>query len=215
MRGVMAGFVAAGLVAAGFALGTGYAQDNDAPRVVRGPVSPVPGDPDASAALAQLGYTRDSVAPVNDAATVDQVHEYLRVSGEADAYRTRWIAALDKDYRTLAAPYWPESFRTAIKAEMQRTDLTPMYVVMLQHGVSKELMQDVLDTYHTVGATLFVVSPAGFRLRSAMAAVAADTDRLTLAETLGTIQKVYAGYKPQIEAARVKYLADHPGYVGR
>jgi hypothetical protein len=214
MRRMMVRVVAA-VVAVSFALGAGHAQDKGAPRVVRVPVSPVPGDANASAALAQMGYTMDSVAPVKDAATVDQIHEYLRVSGEANAYRTRWIAALDKDYRSIAAPYWPESFRAAIQAEMQQSDLTPMYIVILQHGVSKGLMQDVLDTYRRVGATLFVASPACFRLGNALAAVAADTDKLRLAETLGTITKVYAGYKPQIAAARAQYLAEHPGYAGK
>ena len=74
---------------------------------------------------------------------------------------------------------------------------------------------DVLDTYHKVGATLFLVSPAGFRLRSAEAAVEDDTQKVKLAETLEVLHRVNAAYQPEIRAARAKYLAEHPGYVGK
>ncbi|MEO6804912.1 MAG: hypothetical protein ABI286_12480 [Edaphobacter sp.] len=36
-----------------------------------------------------------------------------------------------------------------------------------------------------------------------------------LAETLGAIRKVYVGYKPQIAAARAKYLVEHPDYADK
>jgi hypothetical protein len=153
------------------------------------------------------------VVPLGDAATVDQIHEYLRLSGDMDAFRARWIAAVDKS--RAREPYWPEPVWAAVKAEMQKKDLTPMYIVMLQHGVSRGLMQDVLDTYHEVGATLFVISPAGFRLRSAEAAVASETDKVRLAETLEVLHRVAAAYSPEIKAARAKYLTEHPEYVGK
>ena len=178
------------------------------------PAAPEPSD--IPALLVPLGdpNAAATVAPLRDAATVDQIREYLRLSGEMDAYRVRWIAALDKN-RAHGAPYWPESFWSAAKAEMQKKDLTPAYIVMLQHGVSRELMQDVLGTYHRVGATLFIVSPAGVKLRSAEAAVEADTEKVRLAETLEVLHRVNAAYQPEIQAARAKYLAEHPGYVGK
>lgn len=213
MRRVAARFLAA-LVLAGLASGAGCAQ-------VKGTLGPVlvpaaPETSDVAALLAPLGdpNVAASVAPLSDPATADQVRDYLRLSGDMDAYRARWIAALDKN-RPKGSPYWPESFWTAVKAEMQKKDLTPMYIVMLQHGVSRGLMQEVLDTYHTVGATLFALSPAGFRLRSAEAAVATATDKVRLAETLEVIRRVHAAYRPEIEAARAKYLAEHPGYVDK
>jgi hypothetical protein len=188
---------------------------------VKGTLGPVlvpaaPETPNVAALLAPLGdpNVAASVAPLSDPATVDQIHEYLRLSGEMDAFRARWIAALDKN-RPKGAPYWPEVFWTAVKAEMQKKDLTPAYIVVLQHGVSRGLMQEVLDTYHMVGATLFVISPAGFRLRSAEAAVASETNKVWLAETLEVIQRVAAAYSPEIKAARAKYLAEHPGYVDK
>jgi hypothetical protein len=238
VRRVAARFLAA-LVLAGLALGAGCAQDKGAPGTVRVPASSaspdapgtvraqvkgtlgpvlVPAAPetrDVAALLAPLGdpNAAASVAPLGDAATVDQIREYLRLSGDMDAFRARWIAAVDKSQSR--EPYWPEPVWAAVKAEMQKKDLTPMYIVMLQHGVSRGLMQDVLDTYHEVGATLFVISPAGFRLRSAEAAVAAETNKVTLAETLEVIQRVAAAYGPEIKAARAKYLAEHPEYVDK
>jgi hypothetical protein len=236
---VAARFLAA-LALAGLALGAGCAQGKDAPGTARVPASSgspgapgtvrvqtkgtlgtvlVPAAPepsDAAALLAPLGdpHAAASVAPLGDPATVDQIREYLRLSGDMDAYRARWIAALEKN-QSIGKPYLPEVFWSAAKAEMQKKDLTPAYIVMLQHGVSRGLMQEVLDTYHKVGATLFVISPAGFRLRSAEAAVATETNKVWLAETLEVLHRVSAAYEPEIKAARTKYLTEHPGYVDK
>jgi len=167
-------------------------------------VSVSPTSPNASVTL----------APMKDPATVDQIREYLRLSGDLDSYRARWIAAVDKN-RSIGAPYWPESFWTDIKAEMGKTDLMPIFVTLYQHGISRDLMQEVLNTYHVVGATLFKVSPASYKLAVAQHAMKDDTDKLTLANTLNVIGRVYQIYKPQIEAARVKYMAEHPDRVNK
>jgi hypothetical protein len=235
---VAASFLAA-LVLAGLALAAGCAKGRDEPGTPRVPASPAspdapgtvraqdevtlgpvlvpaaPETPDAAALLAPLGdpHAVASVAPLGDPATVDQIHEYLRLSGDMDAFRARWIAAVDKSRSR--EPYWPEPVWSAVKAEMQKKDLTPMYIVTLQHGVSRGLMHDVLDTCHTVGATLFVLSPAGFRLRSAKAAVATETDKVGLAETLEVIRRVAAAYSPEIKVARAKYLSEHPEFVDK
>jgi hypothetical protein len=156
----------------------------------------------------------DSLAPVKDAATVDQIQEYLRLSGDMEAYRLRWIAAVDKN-RSVGAPYWPESFWTDIKAEMQKTDLTPMFVTVYQHGVSKELMQEVLDSYDSHGLERVRGALAQFKLSVAQLAMKDDNKRLELAKTLEVINKVYAVYKPQIKAARTQYMADHPDWVDK
>lgn len=42
-----------------------------------------------------------------------------------------------------------------------------------------------------------------------------DADKLTLSNTQQVIQGVYAKYKPQIAAARVKYKAEHPDWVDK
>jgi hypothetical protein len=178
------------------------AQSQPPPKTVRVPVSPA------------SPYAAATLPPMKDSATIDQIHEYLRLSGEMDAYRTRWIAAVGKN-RSRGAQYWPESFWTDLKAEMGRTDLLPMYVALFQHGISRDLMQEVLNTYHTVGATLFKVSPARYKLAVAELAMADDTDKLTLAKTLEVTEKVYTICKPQIAAARTRYLAEHPESIGK
>lgn len=131
-----------------------------------------------------------------------------------DAYRQRWIAAVDKN-RSIGAPYWPEDFFSFIKEEMQKTDLMPIYVALYQHGVSKQLMADVLDNYHKLGGTFYKATPAYLKLAEVEVQLQPDSDRLTHAKTLEVIYKVYGVYKPQIKAARLKYQADHPGWVDK
>ena len=157
---------------------------------------------------------QDSLPPLPDPATADQIREFLRLSGDMDSLRLRWIGALDKN-RALGAPYWPESFWTAIKEEMRNTDLLPMYITLFQHDVSRDLMQEVLDTYHRLGVDHFQGSPACFKLGDPRLGLVADMDKLKLAKTQEVVNKVYAVYKPQIKAARLKYQADHPGWVDK
>ena len=154
------------------------------------------------------------LAPIESPATDGQIREYLTLSGDLDSFRLSWIEAVDKN-RSLGAPYWPESFWTAIKAEMQKTDLTPLFIVVYQHGVSNRLMQEVLDAYHTLGREHFQGSPACFKLGDAWSTLAPDFEKLKLAKTQEVITKIYAAYKPQIKAARAQYLADHPGWVDK
>ncbi len=114
----------------------------------------------------------DSTQAIPDAATEAQIREYLRVSGEVQKFRDSWIAAVDKN-RSIGAPYWPESFWQAVKDEMQKTDLVPMYVTLFQHGISRNLMQQVLDAYRVRGADHFQGSEECFKLGTAAAAAPA------------------------------------------
>jgi hypothetical protein len=148
---------------------------------------------------------------IKDPATERQVREYLRVSGDADEFRKSWIAAVDKNH-SIGAPYWPESFFQAVKDEMKTTDLAPMYVALFQHGVSRKLMQEVLDAYRERGREHFSGSPECFKLGAAMAAVQDEYEKLKLAETQAVFSKVYDEYKPQIKAARARYLEQHPDF---
>jgi len=156
----------------------------------------------------------DTPPALLDVVTETQIREYLRVSGEEDEFRKSWIAAVDKN-RSIGAPYWPESFWRAVKDEMQKTDLVPMYVTLFQHGVSRELMQEVLDAYRTRGRESFRGSPECFKLGTAVTAVQGELERLKLAETQAVVLKVYAEYKPQIKAARARYLTEHPDWQDR
>jgi hypothetical protein len=155
-----------------------------------------------------------SFPPLADPAALDQINEYLRLSGDMDSFRSRWIAAVDKN-RSIGAPYWPESFWTSLKAEMQKTDLMPMFVVFYQHSISKELMREVLDAYHTLGAEHFQGSPACLKLGDAELAKTADMDKLKFAKTQEVLAKVYAVYKPQIKSARAQYQAERPDWVDK
>jgi len=66
-----------------------------------------------------------------------------------------------------------------------------------------------------VGATLFQVSPACYKLAVAQHAMADDVEKLRLAKTLEVTEKVYANYKPQIKTASARYRADHPNSVDK
>ena len=177
----------------------GIAQDKQAP--IAAPAFAAQTSPDYMA----------SFPPVKNSATADQIREYLRLSGESEKYRTRLINSVDK-VRYIGAPYWPESFWTSIKEEMQKSDLTPMFIVLFQHGVSRDLMQEVLDSYHRLGADHFVGSPACIKLGEVESLMQADTEQIMLQETQAIIERVYKVYKPQIKAARAKYMVEHPDW---
>jgi TonB family protein len=175
-------------------LSIGHAQDKQAPKIVG-----VPGTisaPDDSMSL----------PPLADPVTPDQIREYLRLSGDLDSYRAKWIAAVDKN-RSDVPPYWPEAFWTDLKAEMQKTDLMPMNITIFQHGISRDLMQRVLDAYKRLGGAYFKGSLVSIELGGAELSMKADANKLTLAKTLEVTNKVYTIYKPEIEAARVRYMA--------
>jgi hypothetical protein len=116
---------------------TACAQNKQSPPFAQVSISPASSDNSAS------------LPPLQNPATEDQIREYLRLSGDLDSFRLRWIAAVDENH-SIGEPYWPESFWAAIKAEMRKTDLMPMFITVYQHGVSKELMQKVIDAYHLV-----------------------------------------------------------------
>jgi hypothetical protein len=149
---------------------------------------------------------------IQDPATEAQVREYLRVSGEAEEFRKSWIAALEKNHSN-GAPYWPKSFWQALTDEMQHTDLVPMYVTFFQHGVSRELMQEVIDGYRERGREHFTGSPECLKLGAAVAADQEEWEKLKLGQTQAVFSKVYSEYKPQIKASRARYMVEHPSVI--
>ena len=156
----------------------------------------------------------NQLAPIDNHATEEQIRTYLQLSGESNDYRQRWIAAVDKN-RSIGAPYWPESFWTDLKAEMQKFDLVPTYITLYQHYVSQAQMQSVIDAYKSFGPAAFLDLPVYVKWNKTKMGMQADADKLTLSNTLQVIRGVYAQYKPQIAAARVKYKAEHPDWVDK
>jgi hypothetical protein len=156
----------------------------------------------------------NQLAPIDNHATEEQIRIYLQLSEELNDYRQRWIAAVDKN-RSIGAPYWPESFWADLKVEMQEFDLVPAYITLYQHYVSQAAMQNVIDAYKSLGPSNFPGSPACVKWTETRLGMQADADKLTLSNTQQVIQGVYAKYKPQIAAARVKYKAEHPDWVDK
>lgn len=179
--------------------GAGLAQDKPAQQTAR--TSPAPTLPDLLRSL----------TPLKNAATDEQMREYLYWSRAVDDYRTAWIAGVDNN-RSHSKPYWPESFWTDIKTEMQNTDLAPVFAVWYRHTISKELMDKVLDAYHKLGREQFHGSPVCTEMGNAESPMKAQWDELTVLMTRQVIAKVYAADKPQIDAARARYIAEHPGW---
>ena len=175
------------------------AQDKPAPQTAR------------SSAAQTLPDLLSSLTPLKNAATDEQIREYLYWSRAVDDYRTAWIAGLDNN-RSHAKPYWPESFWTDIKTEMQNADLAPMFVVWYKHTISRELMDKVLDAYLKLGREHYHGSPVCTEMGNAESPMKAQWDQLTVLMTRQVIAKVYAADKPQIDAARARYLADHPDW---
>lgn len=180
-------------------LSSNHAQDKPAPQTGRTP---------ATQTLPDLLH---SLTPLKNAATDDQIREYLYWSRATDEYKKAWIAEVD-DYRSHGKPYWPESFWTDITTEMQKTDLTPMFVAWFKHTVSSELMDKAIDAYHKLGREHFHGSPECIEMGNAESPMKAQWDQMTVLMTRQVIAKVYADDKPQIEAARARYLAEHPGW---
>ena len=170
----MFGFFAVATVSVSL-LTIGHAQDTQAPKTVHAPDTTAA--PDDSVSL----------LPLADPATPDQIREYLRLSGELVSFRARWIAAVDKN-RSIGAPYWPEAFWTDLKAEMQKTDLMPMYIILYQHEISRELMQRVLDAYKLYGRAINYPPHCPTRRTSGNAAHATTRAGLTSQYTHRTTQ---------------------------
>jgi hypothetical protein len=152
-----------------------------------------------------------SLTPLKNAATDEQIREYLYWSRAVDDYRTAWIAGVDNN-RSHSKPYWPETFWADIKTEMQNTDLVPMFVIWYRHTISRQLMDKVLDAYHKLGRDHFPGSPMCTEMGNAESPMKAQWDQLTVLMTRQVIAKVYTADKPQIDAARARYLAEHPGW---
>jgi hypothetical protein len=173
----------------------GYAKEKNAPQN------------DASAAVDE---TLHLMMPLKNAATDDQIREYLHWSRVIEDYKTAWIAGVDKN-RARSQPYLPDAYWADLKTEIQDTDLTPAFTVWFKHTVSSELMDKVLDAYLKLGKG-FPGSPMCVELGKAQAPMGDQWNRLTVLLARQVIAKVNAADKAKIDDARIKYAAEHPGW---
>jgi hypothetical protein len=88
-----------------------------------------------------------------------------------------------------------------------------MYITLFQHDVSRELMQKVLDSLRRRGADRFRGSKEYAKLVDPSLGLDGDIDKLKRAKTQEVLNRVYAEFKPQLTAARLKYQAEHPEFA--
>ena len=178
-----------------FGVSIGYAKEKKAPQV----------DP-----LAPVNELLHSMTPVKNAATDDQVREYLQFSHVVEDYKTAWMAGVDKN-RARSQPYLPDSYWADIKTEIQDTDLARHFTVWFKHTVSSELMDKVLDAYLKLGKN-FPGSPMCTEIGKAQAPMGDQWNQLTVLLARQVMAKVNMADKAKIDDARAQYAADHPGW---
>jgi hypothetical protein len=162
---------------------------------------------DPSAALNNLLQT---MTPVKDAATDDQIREYFQFSRVIEDYKAAWIGGVDKN-RARSQPYLPDSYFADIKTEIQDTDLAPPFTVWFKHTVSRDLMDKVLDAYLKLGKN-FPGSPMCIEIGKAQAPMGDQWNQLTVLLARQVVGKVNAADKVKIDDARAQYAAAHPGW---
>jgi hypothetical protein len=143
--------------------------------------------------------------------TLAQVREFLSLTKEDESYRQRWLAALDNN-RSKMPPYWPESFWSDARQEMQSADLAPMIAGVYQHFISAEMMDSVNAALRREGVLLFAFTPLGVRFYLLQRSTGDEENAARLELTLQILHRVDLRHRDEIDALRAKYIAEHPGY---
>lgn len=159
---------------------------------------------------AQLKDLLQSMTPVKNPATDDQIHEYFHFSHVIEDYKSAWAGGVDKN-RAHSQPYLPDSYFADIKTEIQDTDLAPPFTVWFKHTVSSELMDKVLDAYLKLGKN-FPGSPMCTEIGKAQAPMGDQWNQMTILLARQVVTKVNASDKAKIDDARSQYAAAHPGW---
>jgi hypothetical protein len=175
--------------------GIGYAKDKGAQQK------------DPSTTLNDFLHT---LTPLKNAATDDQIREYLQMSHVVEDYKTAWIGSVEKN-RARSQPYLPDSYWTDIKTEIRDTDMESAFNVWFKHTVSSDLMDKVLDAYMKLGKN-FPGSPMCTELGKAQAPMSDQWNQLTVLLARQVITKVNTTDKAKIDDARAQYAAAHPGW---
>ena len=150
---------------------------------------------------------------VNDSgATVEQFREYLKLSGVGEVWRATWIAALDPNWKRVAAPYWPASLEDDMRKEMQAADLGPAVWSVYHSDFSERKMAEVNALLRDKGVQGYLASPVGREFCRDWA-LHEDEGRQEMQRlTLEVLTRVYERDKPAVQAARAKYMKEHPDY---
>lgn len=144
--------------------------------------------------------------------TVEQFREYLQLSGVGEAWRAHWIAALDPNWKRVAAPYWPLSMEDDMQSEMRKTDLAPTVWSVYHVYFSKQTLSDVNALLRDKGISGYLASPLGGSFCREWALHEDEWEHQTLSLTTEVLSRVYERDKPLVKAARAEYLKTHPDY---
>jgi hypothetical protein len=162
----------------------------------------------ARARLWQSGQNRSPEAE----ATVDQFREYLKLSGVGEIWRATWIAALDPNWKRVAAPYWPASLEDDMRNEMQNTDLAPAVWSVYHSYFSQHRMSEVNALLRYKGVQGYLASPVGRDFCREWALHEDEGHQEIQRLTLEVLTTVYERDKPAVKAARARYMKEHPDY---
>ena len=144
--------------------------------------------------------------------TVEQFREYLSLSGVGEDWRTSWIAALDPNWRRVAAPYWPSSMEVEMRDEMKKIDLAPSVWSAYHAYYSRQEMAAVNQLLRDKGINGYLASPVGKQFCREWALHEDQGHQEISRLTFEVLDKVYERDKRQIKAARAEYLKTHPNF---
>lgn len=144
-------------------------------------------------------------------ATVEQFREYLKLSRVGEIWRAGWMDALEAN-RSKGEPYWPESFWTDVRDEMQKTDLAPFILEVYRPYISGDMMDAVNAALQKQSLAEFATTSLGSQFCKLWDSGQEAGKRATLNLTLEISERVYEWHKVEIKAARAKYLAEHPAW---
>lgn len=164
---------------------------------------------------ASAGVRLQQSAQANSAeaeATVEQFREYLRLSGVGEIWRASWIAALDPNWKRVAAPYWPASLENDMREEMQNTDLAPAVWLVYHSYFSKSRMAEINVLLRDKGVEGYLASPVGRDFCRDWALHEDEGHQEIQRLTAEVLTRVYERDKPVVQAARAKYMKEHPDY---
>jgi hypothetical protein len=152
-----------------------------------------------------------NAAAIEQPLRVEQVREFLKLSGAGEIYRSGWMASLAAN-QAKGEPYWPESFWNDLRDEMRKTDLAPMVLELYMPFISDEMMQSANEYLRTHSMSQLAATPLGAKFCKLQQEADVNSQAETLKLTQATFMRVYERDQPQIKAAREKYLAAHPDY---